>query len=303
MLNPMAVVAELTKPSSSAPPQDSVSMIEVEALSKHYGAVKAVDGISFQVKRGEIFSLLGHNGAGKTTTIRMLTCRIKPTSGIACVAGFNCTSDPDRIKPRINLVSQDQNLYERMTGRDNLAFFAGIYGAPANRVDELIRVVGMTEVARRRVKTYSGGMKQRLLIARALINDPEVLFLDEPTAGLDPASAKEVRTLIKDLSTAGTTVFLTTHYMEEADELSDRVAFLAHGKIVALDTPQELKLRYGHRTANVLLEDRSKTTISLGSVDDAARMASWMRDGKVLTVHSQEGTLEDVFIALAGRAL
>jgi ABC-2 type transport system ATP-binding protein len=278
-------------------------MIEVEALTKHYGAVKAVDGISFQVKRGEIFSLLGHNGAGKTTTIRVLTCRIRPTSGDARVAGFSCASEPDRIKPRINLVSQDQNLYERMTGRDNLAFFAGLYGAPATRVDELIRVVGMTEVARRRVKTYSGGMKQRLLVARALINDPEVLFLDEPTAGLDPASAKEVRTLIKDLSQAGTTVFLTTHYMEEADELSDRVAFLAHGKIVALDSPRELKLRYGQRTAKVLLDDRSETTIALRGVDDAARMAGWMRDGKVLTVHSQEGTLEDVFIALAGRAL
>ncbi len=278
-------------------------MIAAEALAKHYGSVKAVDGISFSVARGEIFSLLGHNGAGKTTTIRMLTCRTRPSSGSASVAGFSCTAQPEGIKPRINLVSQDQNLYERMSGRDNLTFFARLYGAPPARVAELMRVVGMTEVAGRRVKTYSGGMKQRLLIARALVNQPEVLFLDEPTAGLDPASAKDVRTLIKDLSRAGTTVFLTTHYMEEADELSDRVAFLAHGKIVALDTPRELKLRYGQRTAKVLLEDRSETTIALNSVEDAARMAAWMRDGKLLTVHSQEGTLEDVFIALAGRAL
>jgi len=278
-------------------------MISVEALTKHYGAVKAVDGISFQVARGEVFSLLGHNGAGKTTTIRMLTCRIRASSGKAEIAGFNCATEAEKIKPRVNLVSQDQNLYERMSGHDNLAFFASLYGAPATRVAELMRIVGMTEVASRRVKTYSGGMKQRLLIARALVNQPEVLFLDEPTAGLDPASAKEVRTLIKDLSRAGTTVFLTTHYMEEADELSDRVAFLAHGRIVALDTPQELKLRYWQRTARVLLEDRSEATIALGSADDGARMAGWMRDGKVLTVHSQEGTLEDVFIALAGRAL
>lgn len=299
----MAALAELVKSPTVTRAQPSTPMIAAKDLTKHYGSVKAVDGISFEVARGEIFSLLGHNGAGKTTTIRMLTCRIKPSSGTAEVAGFNCATQTDRIKPRVNLVSQDQNLYERMSGRDNLAFFASLYGAPASRVAELMRIVGMTDVAARRVKTYSGGMKQRLLIARALVNQPEVLFLDEPTAGLDPASAKEVRTLIKDLSRAGTTVFLTTHYMEEADELSDRVAFLAHGKIVALDTPQELKLRYGHRTANVLLEDRSKTTIALGSVDDATRMASWMRDGKVLTVHSQEGTLEDVFIALAGRAL
>jgi ABC-2 type transport system ATP-binding protein len=299
----MAALAELTTSPTVILAQPSTPMIATEALTKRYGAVKAVDGISFQVARGEIFSLLGHNGAGKTTTIRMLTCRIKPSSGTAEVAGFSCATQTDRIKPRVNLVSQDQNLYERMSGRDNLAFFASLYGAPASRVEELMRIVGMTEVATRRVKTYSGGMKQRLLIARALVNQPEVLFLDEPTAGLDPASAKEVRNLIKDLSRAGTTVFLTTHYMEEADELSDRVAFLAHGKIVALDTPQELKLRYGQRTAKVLLEDRSKTTIALGSTADATRMATWMRNGKVLTIHSQEGTLEDVFIALAGRAL
>ncbi|MGZ5982633.1 MAG: ABC transporter ATP-binding protein [Isosphaeraceae bacterium] len=299
----MAALAELIK--APAPPQTQPSspMIAARDLTKHYGSVEAVGGISFEVAGGEIFSLLGHNGAGKTTTIRMLTCRIKPSSGTAEVAGFNCATQSDRIKPRVNLVSQDQNLYERMSGRDNLAFFAGLYGAPSSRVAELMRTVGLTEVATRRVKTYSGGMKQRLLIARALINQPEVLFLDEPTAGLDPYSAKEVRTLIKDLSRAGTTVFLSTHYMEEADQLSDRVAFLAHGKVVALDTPRELKLRYGQRTAKVLMKDRTETTIALGSADDAARMASWMREGKVLTVHSQEGTLEDVFIALAGRAL
>jgi ABC-2 type transport system ATP-binding protein len=299
----MAAIAELAKPIANGGPETSTPTIVAEALTKHYGAVKAVDGINFTVARGEIFSLLGHNGAGKTTTIRMLTCQIKPSSGTAEVLGFSCVAQPDRIKPRINLVSQNQNLYERRSGRDNLAFFARLYGVPATRVVELLQAVGLTEVAGRTVKTYSGGMKQRLLIARALVNEPEVLFLDEPTAGLDPASAKEVRNLIKDLSQKGTTVFLTTHYMEEADELSDRVAFLAHGKIVALDTPRELKLRYGERTAKLLLEDRSETTIALGSAADAARMAALMCDGKVLTVHSQEGTLEDVFIALAGRAL
>lgn len=278
-------------------------MITAEALAKHYGGVKAVDGIDLTVERGEIFSLLGHNGAGKTTTIRMLTCRIRPSSGNATVAGFDCVAHPERIKPRINLVSQEQNLYERMSGRANLAFFASLYGAPRSRIADLMHLVSLDSVADRRVKTYSGGMKQRLLIARALVNQPEVLFLDEPTAGLDPASAKDVRTVIKDLSRAGTTVFLTTHYMEEADQLSDRVAFLAHGKIVALDTPRELKLRYGQRSARVLLQDRTEVTIGLSDAEDAARMATWMRDGRVLTVHSQEGTLEDVFIALAGRAL
>lgn len=278
-------------------------MIAVENLAKSYGPVKALDGISFTVNRGEVFSLLGHNGAGKTTTIRILTCRVRPTSGSAEVAGFDCRLEQERIKPRINLVSQDQNLYERMSGRDNMNFFASLYGASAKRAQELLRAIGIDEVANRKVKTYSGGMKQRLLIARALVNQPEVLFLDEPTAGLDPASAHEVRALIKDLSRSGTTIFLTTHYMEEADELSDRVAFLAHGRIVALDTPRELKLRYGQRTASVLLQDRSAADIDLASPSDAARMETWMREGQVLTVHSHEGTLEDVFIALAGRSL
>ena len=278
-------------------------MIAVENLAKSYGSVRALDGISFAVKRGEIFSLLGHNGAGKTTTIRILTCRVRPTSGRAEVAGFQCPAQQDRIKPLINLVSQDQNLYERMTGRDNMDFFASLYGASAKRGQELLHAVGLAGEASRKVKTYSGGMKQRLLIARALVNQPEVLFLDEPTAGLDPASAHEVRALIKELSRAGTTILLTTHYMEEADELSDRVAFIAHGRIVGLDTPRELKLRFGQKTASVLLQDRSTAEISLADPEDAARMAAWMRAGQVLTVHSHEGTLEEVFIALAGRSL
>jgi ABC-2 type transport system ATP-binding protein len=278
-------------------------MIAVRDLAKSYGRVQALDGINFTVNRGEVFSLLGHNGAGKTTTIRILTCRVRASSGTAEVAGLDCRLHQDRIKPRVNLVSQDQNLYERMSGYENIAFFASLYGAPSRRAHELLGAVGLTEVARRKVKTYSGGMKQRLLIARALVNQPEVLFLDEPTAGLDPASAHEVRALVKELSHAGTTVFLTTHYMEEADELSDRVAFLTHGKIVALDTPRELKLRYGQKTASVLLQDRTVAEIDLAGDRDAARMESWMRAGQVLTVHSHEGTLEDVFIALAGRSL
>jgi ABC-2 type transport system ATP-binding protein len=146
-------------------------------------------------------------------------------------------------------------------------------------------------------------MKQRLLVARALINHPRVLFLDEPTKGLDPASARALRDIVVRLSQQGTTVFLTTHYMEEADELCHRVAFLSHGKIVALDTPRELKLRQGNRTATVLLASREERTVRLDNAEDAAQLADWMTRGQVLTVHSHEGTLADVFIALAGRPL
>jgi len=209
----------------------------------------------------------------------------------------------ERVKPLINLVFEEQNLYERQTGRENLELFAKLYGAPSARVPELLERVGLTDAASRKVRTYSSGMKQRLLIARALVNDPRVLFLDEPTKGLDPSSAREVRGIIREHAHAGATVFLTTHYMEEADELCDRVAFLAAGVIVALDTPRELKLRYGERTATVLLSDRSEHEVRLDDVGGAARLEAWMTAGEVLTVHSNEGTLEDVFVNLAGRPL
>lgn len=151
-----------------------------------------MDGISLTVAKGEIFSLLGHNGAGKTTTIKMLTGRTRPTSGRAEVLGLDVATERDRIKPLITLVAEEQNLYERMTGHENLAFFARLYDSPASVVEELLEAVGLIDAAKRRVKTYSNGMKQRLLVARALVNSPKVLFLDEPTAGLDPISDAQI---------------------------------------------------------------------------------------------------------------
>lgn len=278
-------------------------MVEAVDLRKSYGAVRAVDGVSFAVAGGEIFGLLGHNGAGKTTTIRMLTGRARPSGGRAVVAGYDPAAERDQVKPLINLVFEDQNLYERFSGRTNLRIFADLYGAPGGRVDELLAEVGLGEAADRKVKTYSSGMKQRILIARALVNRPRVLFLDEPTKGLDPASARELRAIIARLAEGGATVFLTTHDMEEADELCHRVAFLSEGKVVALDTPRELKLRYGERAVRVLLRSREEATLRLDDPADAARLGEWMAAGDVLTVHSQEGTLEDVFVALAGRGL
>lgn len=279
------------------------AMIEVSGLHKHFGEVRAIDGISFAVAAGEILGFLGHNGAGKTTTVRVLTGRARPTSGSARVAGFDVVEQRSRLKPLINLVFEDQNLYQRLTGRENLHLFAQLYGVSRQRADDLLETVGLSEAAGRKVKTYSSGMKQRLMIARALINKPRVLFLDEPTRGLDPTSAREVRGLVRDLAETGATVFLTTHYMEEADELCDRVAFLSHGRIVALDSPQELKLRFGERSAVVLLKDRSEHTVRLDDAADGSELSTWMAEGQVLSVHSQEGTLEDVFVSLAGRPL
>lgn len=282
---------------------DREPIVKVVDLAKHYGKVKAVDGISFAVGAGEVFGLLGHNGAGKTTTIRMLTSRARPTSGVARIAGINVTKGRDRVKPLINLVFEEQNLYDRFSGRGNLRIFADLYGAPRSRIDELLEDVGLTAAADRKVKTYSSGMKQRLLIARALVNNPRVLFLDEPTKGLDPTSGRELRRMIARLSVGGMTVCLTTHDMDEANELCDRVAFLSQGRIVALDTPRELRLRYGEREVRVLLRSREEHTLQLDDAEDAALLAGWMRDGDVLTIHSREGTLEDVFVELAGRPL
>jgi ABC-2 type transport system ATP-binding protein len=277
--------------------------VEVRDLRKHYGAVRAIDGISFSVAEGEVFGLLGHNGAGKTTTIRVLTGRTRPTDGSAAVLGHDVVRSRDAIRPLINLVFEDQNLYERASGRENLRLFATLYGVPTTRADDLLEMVGLREAGRRAVKTYSSGMKQRLLVARALVNSPRVLFLDEPTRGLDPTSAREIRAIIARLASERVTIVLTTHYMEEADELCGRVAFLSQGKIVALDTPRELKLRHGQRTATVLLRDRREVTVRLDTAPDAEKLAEWMRAGEVVAMHSEEGTLEDVFVALAGRPL
>jgi ABC-2 type transport system ATP-binding protein len=287
---------------SPAGPSTDIT-VEIEHLVKHYGEVRAVDGVSLSAREGEIVGLLGHNGAGKTTTIRMLTGRARPTSGTARVCGCDVVHERERMKPLMNLVFEEQNLYERLSGRENLQLFAELYRLPRSRVEELLDAVRLQEAAKRKVKTYSSGMKQRLLVARALLNRPRVLFLDEPTRGLDPTAAREVRDMVREQARNGTTVFLTTHYMEEADELCDRVAFLSSGRVVALDSPRELKLRYGERSALVLLDTREERTVCLDEPQDAARLEAWMAAGRVLTVHSQEGTLEDVFINLAGRPL
>jgi ABC-2 type transport system ATP-binding protein len=277
--------------------------IELHGLGKRYGAITALSELSLTIAEGEIFGLLGHNGAGKTTTVRILTGRSRPTSGSARVLGHDVVRERQRVKPLINLVFEDQNVYPRMTGAENLRFFADLYGVDRGGAERLLDLVGLREAAGRRAGTYSTGMKQRLLIARALVNRPRVLFLDEPTRGLDPASARGLRTLISSLSSEGATIFMTTHDLEDADELCHRVGFLSEGRLVALDTPRELRLRHGERTIRVLLADGSEPVLRLDDAADAARLAAWMAAGEVRSAHSQEGTLADVFVALAGRPL
>jgi ABC-2 type transport system ATP-binding protein len=214
-------------------------------LIKKFGDLTAINGITFSVNYGEIFGFLGPNGAGKTTTIRMLTGQLLPTSGSATVAGFDILSEREQLKPRIGVIFEYQNLYERISARDNLNFMRQLYGVDRDRVDQVLELVGLKDRADEKLKRFSNGMKQRLLIARGLLHDPEILFMDEPTSGLDPMIAREIRQLIAQLARGGRTIFLTTHYMEEADRLCDRVAIINHGRIIAMDTPERLKKDFG----------------------------------------------------------
>src|SRR5918911_5597730 len=208
--------------------------------------VEALRGLDFEVQPGELFGLLGPNGAGKTTTIKILTTLLLPTSGTARVLGLDPASEHRQLRRRIGYVfGGDKGLYERISALENLRYFADVYRVPARvknaRISELLEVVGLRGRERERVETYSRGMRQRLHIARGLLHDPEVLFLDEPTIGLDPVGVRELRETVAELQRAGKTILLTTHYMFEADELCDRVAIITDGRIVAEGTPAELK--------------------------------------------------------------
>lgn len=282
-------------------------MIRAENLVKAYGERKAVDGVSFEVRAGECFGFLGPNGAGKTTTSRMLVGLTNPTSGSVRVAGFDPATEPLMVHRNIGVVFEAPNLYERLTAADNLLLFAKLNGLSADPVKETLERLGLGERSKDSVSKFSKGMKQRVLIGRALLHKPKVLFLDEPTSGLDPASALMIREIVRDLQEKGTTIFLTTHYMEEADELCDRVAFIESGKIAAVDTPINLKLLYGEKRLKIELKgDNGETVEHIKPMDDPETglfIADAIRSGTLSTVHSQEASLADVFIKLTGRSL
>ena len=281
-------------------------MIEAHDLQRRFGKKEAVAGISFNVQRGGIFGLLGPNGAGKTTTIRMLTGQINPSGGSAIVAGYDVVKEHQQLKQSIGVVFEDQNLYDRLSARLNLEFSSWLYGLPKRRVEEVLDLVKLRDRAKDPLRTFSNGMKQRMMIARALLHKPQVLFLDEPSRGLDPIAAREVRQTILQLSQDGMTILLTTHLMEEADQLCQQVAFIVNGSIVANDTPRNLKLEHGQRTMVVtLLEDQAASALveqelRMDSPADQAQLAGWMAEGKVRAVHSNEASLEDIFIKVAG---
>ena len=224
----------------------SDSIIEVKDLTKVFGKFTAVDNISFDVKKGEIFGLLGPNGAGKSTTLRMLSTLARPTKGTALIGGYDIVKHDTEVRKLIGIVSEKMIMYNRLTARENLWFFGSLFNIPKDvltkRIEELLELVQLTQWKNAQVGTFSTGMRQRMNVVRALLNTPQVLFLDEPTLGLDPQSSVEIREFIKKLNREnGTTVIITTHMMVDADILCDRIAIVDHGKIVALDTSANLK--------------------------------------------------------------
>jgi ABC-2 type transport system ATP-binding protein len=298
-----------------------VAAIEVEDLRRTYRSctgvvrratttVEALRGISFSVERGELFGLLGPNGAGKTTTIKILTTLLLPTGGEARVLGIDPARRPKELRPRIGYVfGGDRGLYDRLSGLDNLRYFADLYRVPAVRrrqqIGELLAIVGLAGRERERVETYSRGMRQRLHIARGLLHDPEVVFLDEPTIGLDPVGARELRDLIAGLREGGKTILLTTHYMFEADALCDRIGVVARGRLVAEGTPRDLKARVAE---GVVVEIEvygieSETVESLRTIPGVTAVGVEDRDqAQVVVVQAVSGTepTQDVLARLEG---
>lgn len=280
-------------------------MLRITELRKRYGDTAAVDGLSLEVRPGEIFGLLGPNGAGKSTTIAMSAGLLRPDSGRVEIVGLGAPSDSE-VRRAIGLAPQTLALYDDLTGAENLSFFGRLYGLRgaglASRVDWALEFAGLTDRRRHRVKTYSGGMRRRLNLAAALLHEPRLLFLDEPTAGVDPQSRNAIFESVLALRANGTTVIYTTHYMEEAQRLCDRVGVMDRGRLLALDTTANLLSRHGGRPTVVIVTDAGEESIV--SDDPLAEAARALRCGaEVRGVRVENATLESVFLNLTGRSL
>lgn len=312
--------------------QNSDSIIEVKKLTKKFGEFTAVDQISFDVKKGEIFGLLGPNGAGKSTILRMLSTLARPTRGTAVIGGYDIVKEDTEVRKLIGLVSEKMIMYNRLTAKENLWFFGSLFSIPketlTKRIDELLELVQLTKWKDSQVGTFSTGMRQRMNVVRALLNLPQVLFLDEPTLGLDPQSSVEIREFIRKLNREnGTTVILTTHMMVDADLLCDRIAIVDHGKIVALDTSPNLKKMINGADASVIKLDVSNLSADLLAKLQALECADAITQesptelkilahgtesfdnlidsvrrngGKISSMQNLQPTLEDVFLHITG---
>ena len=310
------------------------AILEVKDLVKKYGDFTAVNGISFDIKEGEIFSLLGPNGSGKTTTISMLSTLFTPTSGEATIGGHSVTKDPMAVRNLIGVVPQELALYDDLSARENLVFWGQMYGLSGKtlktRVDEVLEQIGLADKAKNRAKTYSGGMKRRVNIGVGLLHKPSLLFMDEPTVGIDPQSRRAILESVKAFNQQGMTVLYTTHYMEEAEELSDRVGIIDHGELIALGTQAELNRQVGEKDTLVLHIDESQNsealavavrkihgvlkaditdhTVAVIAQEAEEILAPVITTAnqlgiKIRSVDIKEPDLEAVFLSLTGRAL
>ena len=307
-------------------------MIKIQGLTKNFGKFTAVDNISFNVKKGEVFGLLGPNGAGKTTTLRLLSTLARPSSGTATSSGYDIVKNDNEVRKLIGIVSEKMILYDRLTAKENLWFFGSLFNIPKDvltkRINDLLELVQLTKWKNAQVGTFSTGMRQRMNVIRALLNVPQILFLDEPTLGLDPQSSVEIREFIKKINRENnTTIIITTHMMVDADLLCDRIAIIDQGKIVALDTSTNLKkLISGEDTTILNLNIANltpgliKTVRALECVDsvtqensthakilvhgteafDSVIDAIRMKNGKINSMENLQPTLEDVFLHITG---
>jgi ABC-2 type transport system ATP-binding protein len=275
--------------------------ITVTDLTKNYGRRMVVDHVSFALQDGQTLGLLGPNGAGKSTTMRMLMGLTRPTSGSAAILNYDLHTQTKQIQARIGVVFEKPNLFENLSGYQNLTFFCQLHQKPVTLVRPLLERMGLWERAHDPVKIYSKGMRQRILIIRALVHRPQVLFLDEPCSGLDPVSTRMIRDYLLELKAQGITILLTSHDMEEVDELCDLIGFINHGKLITLAPKQELKATYGGNQLKVAYQDGSDTReVLLDPLTDLPQLTTWYQENRVIAVRSTEASLAEIFRKLSG---
>lgn len=280
-----------------------MDVIQVEHLSKQYRDFTALRDLNFSIKEKEIFGFLGPSGAGKTTTIKILTGQLKPTSGAATVLGQPTEAIDEHLYERIGIVTDNSGIYEKLSVYQNILVFAQLLNVSRTRVDQLLKKVGLYQYRKRPAGKLSTGMRQRLILVRAILHSPQVLFLDEPTSGLDPTTMLAVHDLLREVRDSGTAIFLTTHNMAEATELCDRVALLNSGEIVECASPKTLQLKYTKQQQyRILLSDRTEVTLP-DSPATTVQINQWLQRHEVLTIHSCEPDLAEVFIEVTGRKL
>lgn len=279
------------------------NIIVMESIRKEFKGQAALRNLTFQVTEGEIFGFLGPSGAGKTTTIKILTAQMLQSGGQVKVLDKNPMENRKKLTENIGVLSDTNGVYERLSVYDNLKFFANIYGIDKKEVWDVMERMGIAEHSKKEAKKLSKGMKQRLMLARCVLHKPRLLFLDEPSSSLDPATTLEVHDLLRKLNSEGTTIFLTTHNMEEADKLCNRVAFLNTGEIVEMGEPESLKLKYANDSFKILLVNEKEPLYVKNNTEGGKKIYELMEAGRVKSIHSEEPNLEKIFLDLTGRNL